>query len=604
MADDRVGYFVTAHKDFSDDALPSPIVRYIDRRDLANGPIVYYLTDEIPVQYRPVVRAAILEWNRAFAKIGIPHAIEVRDQPHEPNWDPDDIRYNTVRWITSDRENFAAYGPFIVNPLTGEIIRSELVIDGEALRSIKRGYVDTIVPALQTSVNSSAGEGAYRFESAQLAAAGSLALRIGGAPRSRIDRYADDWLRATVLHEVGHTFGLRHNFAGSALYSPAELRNPQFTARHGISSSVMDYLPANLMPPGTDHETFFQTELGPYDLWAIRYGYERFPKARSITAERAQLDEIADLSVRPEYRYGTDDDAFGADGFDPRIAPFDLSNDPLTFDAGQFAIARDLAARLDRTYPTTGEPYDRERAAFIAILTLYERATLLSARYVGGAYTSRDHRGQAGGEPPFRAIPRSVQERAFGLLAKNVFGRDALVFPPGLLADLAASREPPFAGGPSPRLDFPITQVVAGLQDQVTDALFAPANLRRIVDTTLKVGDPSKTVSLADLFGWMQAAVFDVLAPPAPSAGDALHRSLQRRYLNLLAAIALAPPGVLDRLGYPIESVVLARYELTALVPRLDQALARHDLDDAVRAHLEYLRTRVRQALAAQSIQG
>ena len=102
-ADDRIGYFLETQKHFGDDRTPSPFVRYIDRWDLSKGPIVFTMTNEVPREYRDAVRRGILAWNAAFAKIGYPHAIRVDDPPADPSFDPDDAKYNSVRWIDQDR---------------------------------------------------------------------------------------------------------------------------------------------------------------------------------------------------------------------------------------------------------------------------------------------------------------------------------------------------------------------------------------------------------------------------------------------------------------------------------------------------------------------
>ncbi|MBV8750160.1 MAG: DUF5117 domain-containing protein, partial [Candidatus Eremiobacteraeota bacterium] len=129
FADDRVGYFITARKRYGNDAAATPFERFIERWNLDNGPITFYLTNEIPAEYRATVRRGILAWNDAFAKIGRPNAIVVKDPPSDPAFDPDDARYTTVRWITSDQPNFSAYSPHVSDPDTGQIIRAEVVID-------------------------------------------------------------------------------------------------------------------------------------------------------------------------------------------------------------------------------------------------------------------------------------------------------------------------------------------------------------------------------------------------------------------------------------------------------------------------------------------
>ncbi|MGD1066542.1 MAG: DUF5117 domain-containing protein, partial [Vulcanimicrobiaceae bacterium] len=248
-ADDRIGYFITARKRFGDDTTTTPFERFIERWNLDDGPITFYLTNEIPPAYRDTVRRGILAWNTAFAKIGYPNAIVVKDPPKDPGWDPDDARYTTVRWITSDVPDFSAYSPHVSDPDTGQIIRAEVVIDGEALRTIKSGYVDRVLPALRardpyalalenadslshalltnapppvdatpdTDTENDADEAcAFEESSAAQAALGSMLLqRDPHATLADRDRYAQEWLYSTVMHEVGHTLGLRHNFEGS-----------------------------------------------------------------------------------------------------------------------------------------------------------------------------------------------------------------------------------------------------------------------------------------------------------------------------------------------------------------------------------------------------
>ncbi|MDQ2858010.1 MAG: zinc-dependent metalloprotease, partial [Candidatus Eremiobacteraeota bacterium] len=326
LADDRVGYFITAQKRFDNDALSTPFLRYIDRWNFNNGPIVYYLTNEIPAEYKAPIRSALLEWNAAFAKIGIPNAIEVRDQPSDPGWDPDDVRYSTVRWITSDRAAFAASGPRVADPRTGEILRVEIVIDGEALRSIKRGYVDQVAPRY-IAAHDAAGLPAPRTEiglqchdlsacdsfaadSAELAASATVALRANGAGVKATDRFAEDWLHSVVLHESGHNLGLRHNFISATLYPLGDIHDKRFTQAHGIVGSVMGYTPVNMSPPGQPQGDYFQSKLGPYDYWAIRYGYGKIPNVRAPGDELKALRGIAQESTRPEYAYATDEDAY------------------------------------------------------------------------------------------------------------------------------------------------------------------------------------------------------------------------------------------------------------------------------------------------------
>jgi hypothetical protein len=619
IADDRVGYFITAHHRFDDDAAPSSFVRYIDRWDFAHrGPIVYYLTNEIPPQYKPAIRTALLKWNGAFAKIGIPNAVEVRDQPNDPAWDPDDVRYSTVRWITSDNAAFAAYGPHIEDPRTGEILRVEIVISGESLRSIKRGFVDQVVPtrgdaagtyglplanaSLQVACDSDACD-RYDEESAQSAALGTTLLRSAGATPATVERFAEDWLQAAVLHESGHNFGLRHNFIASTLYPLDRLHDKRFTDSHGLTASVMGYAPVNLSAPGRPQGDYFQLRLGPYDEWAIRYGYEVFPNVRRPEDEVKALRGIADESSRPGYAYESDEDASGPLAIDPRVAPFSLSSDPLAFDANQFALIGSLVGRLDAMYPRTDEPYAQERQTFETMLLGFERTALLATRFVGGIYESRDHRGQAGGAHPSSPVPRAVDERAFALLATNVFSSGALRFSPQLLADLAPDHYVHRGTSPEEPPNFPVSEVVASVQDAVLFSLFSPARMSRLADEPFATGKPEATMSLTDLFTWTQGAIWDDLGPGTTSI-DPIHRALQRRYTNLLVAFSLAPSFIVEAIGYPSDTAPLARFELRRLVTGVDARLRDPRLDVATRAHLEDVQSRARHALEPNAARG
>ncbi len=641
-ADDRVGYFVNAIKTFDNDTLPSPYQRYIARWNFAKGPLVYYLTDEIPAQYKPAIKSALLEWNNAFAKAGIPNAIEVRNQPSDPAWDPDDVRYSTVRWITSDRPGFSAYGPHIANPLTGEIMRVEIVIDGESMRSIKRGYVDQVAPtrnlatqALATALASGgapglalaqlgpqaasfaplaalAGYGGPAFSanssceaydcddfeesSAQMAATGVLALRSQGASSQSVEKYAEDWLRSVVLHEAGHNFGLRHNFA-APIHTLAQLHDKNFTATHGLVNSVMHYTPLNLSPPGKPQGDYFQEMLGPYDYWAIDYGYAKVANAQTPDDELPALKKIADRSTDPQLVYATDEDTIGPRAIDPVVAPYRLSSDSFAYYTNQFNVVDDLVSKLDRAYPRDDRSYADERAAFLSTMRSASRAALLDAKYIGGEYTSRSHRGQPGGVAPFRPVGREDQRRAFELLDANVFSAKAWRFSPQLLSDLGSDNF--LSQGYLSRPDFAVSDFVSSFQDSVMAELFSPDVMSRIDDMQFKTMHPGETMTLDDLFGWMQNAAFDDVR--AGRAIDPTRRALQRRYTALLTSFALAPSFLLDAFGYPGDAAPLARYQLQQLDARLGAALAVRGGDVSTRAHLDDLRSRVETALKPQT---
>ena len=613
-ADDRVGYFITARKHFGNDLSASPTQRFIERWNLDAGPIVFTLTNEIPVEYRPTVRRAILAWNEAFAKIGYPHAIEVRDPPpSDAHFDPDDARYNAVRWITSDAPDFVAISPHVSDPDTGQILRATVVIDGESMRTIRRGFVDRVLPvqrerqdafAPRAAVRGGAGDAdqpndAQNCEYAEAAApqaALGMSMLMANPRATPYDReeYAKSFLFFTVIHEVGHTLGLRHNFQGSAAYSYAQLHDPTFTRLHGTTGSVMDYVPANIAAPGERQADYFPTRLGLYDDWAIRYGYTRFP-SRTADGELPELRKIASHSTEPGLAYATDEEAGSPFGLDPRVQRYDLSSDPLAFARSQFRIDDAIARSLTRTYPGDERTYQDLRQTFVTLLNNDLSASMVATRYIGGVYTSRAHRGQRNGSAPFVAVSRTEQRRAFDLVDRYILSSRALQFSPQLLNSVPPARfGADFGGASVRRTDFPIREISGQLQDIAIAGMFNPTVIARIADESVRTR-PGQTMNLADLFGWTNAAIFDDLGQPRIAP---LHADLQRRFLDLELEIALLPSASMDQLALPRELQSIARFELRRLQTRLVNA-QRSATDVGTQAHVDDMRSRVENALHA-----
>jgi len=618
LADDRLGYFLTARRQYDTYTGPTSFVRYIDRWNVqksdpsarvskAKNPIVFYLSNTIPTQYRAPIRGAILTWNKAFDSIGIRGAIEVRNQPDDPSWDPEDVRYSVVRWILPPNPEYGAFGAHLSDPYTGEIFRADLVIDGNIMRRVGINYDAVVAP---TGAKPAADELAclrrdcdFAYAAADQAAWGTLAMFEDGKLGSSGDPpdwYKSQYLQSVVLHEVGHTLGLRHNFAASMVYSLKQIRDKNFTRSHGLGNSVMDYLPLNLSPRGDPQGDYFQLVLGPWDYHSIEYGYRPIA-ARSPDGERPTLQRIAARGTRPDLIYATDEDSSWANGFatDPRDAQFDLSSDPLAYCESVFSIDRRLFNELPYRLPRRGHSYEDNRAALQIIMASFARAAGIATHYIGGEYFSRNHRGDPNSRLPFAPVSRSKERRAFGLLSRYVFADDAFAFSPRLLNSLGSERFSHWESDPNQlgTLSFPVEDFVQGYQFQLLMLMWQPNVLDRLDTLQARVAAAGQTMSLSDLYDWTDQAVWGDISRSELRSVPPVHRALQQRYAMLLEHIMLNPDP-----GTPLDAMSLARHHLVWLRHQVGAALDRGGLDEATQANLEQVQTSVDRALNANVV--
>ena len=313
-ADERVGYFTTEVLDFTSDVPRVPVQRYANRWRLEKSdpaaplsepkqPIVFWLDRNIPVRYREPIKLGILEWNKAFERIGYKDAIRVEVQPDNADFDTSDIRHASVRWQTVAKTSYGAIGPSVVDPRTGEILDADIGIDANnvrVVRNLRSEYLpaqkDAFAAFAQAQADVSARGNAqmclYDDAATEEAAFGLSLLEARGdldANSPDVDRFVDIFLKNVTMHEVGHTLGLRHNFRASTVYTEAQLEDREFTEKNGISGSVMEYNPWNLAVKGEKQGEYQMTTLGPYDYWAIEYAYREIPTEQ----EAAELGSIA-----------------------------------------------------------------------------------------------------------------------------------------------------------------------------------------------------------------------------------------------------------------------------------------------------------------------
>lgn len=581
--DPRVGYFSQPLMNFATDDVTHRDVHYITRWNFgprtsaapapAAHPIVYYLSKDIPVQYRSAVRGALLAWNAAFRRVGILDAVQVREQPPDPNWDGDDIRYNVVRWVDTSSPAYGAEALLITDPRTGEELNVGVNVDAiEGLAG--RTYKYIIAPA-RGLADSQSAEHAYLQRS----------------------------IRAVTLHESGHDMGLQHNFIGSEAYTAKDLQSKAFTSRYGVASTVMEYSPINIWPKGTPQGNYNQLVLGPYDYYAIRYGYGYIAGARTPQGELPVLRQWASRWSQPDYRFASDEDTRFANGhaIDPRVAMDDLTNKPLQWCGVQMRLMHSIMNAVGKRFPALGQSFAAARRAFLFPLTGYLRCAGMPAHSIGGEYLSRAAKGDPHAALPFTPVSRDDERAAWTMLDKGLFADAPWHFNPKVLDLLtydeysALSVDATWAYAPSPRHDVPIVEIVGKAQKAALDELFSPLRLQRIDDLSTKY-HAGTTMTLSDLFGWAQDGIFGDIAGGQAAKDGVIRRNLQIAYAKRLGDLWTAPKA-----GTPADAQALARLELENLQRAVAAGLRSPHLDELTRAHLQALGAIAAQALHAHA---
>ncbi|MEJ1934022.1 zinc-dependent metalloprotease, partial [Nostoc sp. NIES-2111] len=650
LADERVGYFITAYQDLSKEDRNDPFMRYVNRWHLEKKdpnapisppkkPIVFWIDNAVPLQYREAIKEGVLMWNKAFLKAGFKDAIKVKQMPDNATWDAADIRYNTIRWINTV-DGYFAMGPSRVNPLTGEILDADILVDASLVRLLRSKY-GTLVQPNQTSTRTSLSELirnrglcsngfatkpnsptqqkptdpksflqrlsklagdydlCYGMEAANQFSFGALSMSLlQNTPpnQEEVQKYINQYLRLIIAHEVGHTLGLRHNFRGSNLLSPEEMNNPELSRHKGLTSSVMDYLPPNIAPQGIKQGDYFPSMVGAYDEWAIQYGYTQ-TNAKTPIAEKPILQEIAGKSDQPELSYSPDEDMYD---LDPTADAWDHSSNVLVYSQWQLDNSRLMWTNLNKRFPMPGESYSDLSDRFSSVLNNYFQNIFYTTKYIGGqsfyrlragensptSLTSRQNR------LPFEPVPVEQQRQALKTLQKYIFAEDALNFSPDLLNKLAPSRWYHWGSFPRVgRLDYPVHDLILLLQGAVLRELLSGDRLTRIKDIELK-STPEKSLTLPELFDTLQNGVWtEVLKPKAGAVKiTSLRRGLQREYLDILIAM------VLRREYVPEDARSLAWYKLKQLNEKLKSV---NTNDEYTKAHLLETSDRIEKALNA-----
>ncbi|MEQ1516974.1 MAG: zinc-dependent metalloprotease [Usitatibacteraceae bacterium] len=596
IADDRLGHFVTSRSDYSEDLTPKDKIHLVNRwrlekKDAAAAlsepkePITYWLDKNIPQKYRKAVTDGVLEWNKAFEKVGFKNAVVVKQQTDKDNFDTMDARHASIRWFVGADVGFAI-GPSHKDPRTGEILDADIGMSDVFARGARRQLAEDVGMSAQMSAYTMgnpltahkdfpacnyANESAHEMHFAMdLLEARGMEM---DSPEAEV--VAQAYVKDVIMHEVGHTLGLRHNFRASTIYSMKQIQDPEFTKQNGLTGSIMDYTPFNLATSGEKQAEYVMSTLGPYDYWAIEYAYKPIDAAR----EKEELAKIAARSTEPLLAFATDEEAitqFG--GMDPEVNQFDLGADPLEYYKKRIKLSRELWDRLQNLKLKDGEGYDRLTRSFNAGFTQLSRVAPLAAKYVGGVKMVRDHAGT--NRPVFAPTPAARQREALAIITDSLFKVDSFKFKPEFVSRIGVDflgRRLDFSGGAA-NTDPNISTRVLNVQKAVLDVVMSDGVALRMLESQEKVAEPAKLLKLSDVYDTLQNAIWSELK----TGGEitSLRRNLQREHVKRISAALVRASG-----NTPADARSLQRENAVQLQGMLRAAQAK-PLSKEAKAHL------------------
>ena len=402
LNDPRVGFFTLSQIDYGSPKLKADQKRYIRRWRLepkdpeayARGelvepvkPIVYYLDPGTPENLQKYIKQGIEDWQKPFETAGFKNAIIAKDAPtpeEDPEFSPEDIRYSVVRYVASTTRN--AVGPSVSDTRSGEIIESDIIWYHNHLRSYRNRYL------LETG-------------------AANPSARTLDTP----DEEIGEMMRMVIAHEVGHALGFPHNMAASYAYPVDSLRSGSFTQKNGIAASIMDYARYNYVAQPGDENIRFIRQMGPYDHYAVNWGYRWLPNIQEPEDEKATLNQwILEKADDPKFKYGRQ-----SSYFDPQSQTECIGDDPIKASTYGIKNLKYVMTQLPSWTSDQTNDYDDLEELYGELLGVFNRYVRHVARNVGGVYENIKTPEQEG--TVYTALSAEEQRKSMEWLHKNIF---------------------------------------------------------------------------------------------------------------------------------------------------------------------------------------
>jgi hypothetical protein len=599
LDDARVGYFTTEINDMTSTDVVNyrdfihrwKLIKKDENASLSDPvkPIIWWIENTTPKQFIETIKEGVLAWNEAFEKAGFTNAMVVKVQPNDATWDAGDVRYNVLRWTSSPNPPFGGYGPSFVNPRTGEILGADIML--EYVHFTNRVYYDRVfsnASSLNLHILSEeekkvkffinkknhlfCSKGHLMHENTLF---GQTVLAAAGASDLEMEGMKKEGMKSLIMHEVGHTLGLNHNMKASQLFSPEQLADANFIKGKALTGSVMDYAGINLTLDRNKQGQYYDMAVGPYDVWAIQFGYTPFKTAAEKSALLVQ-------STKPALIFGNDADDMRSPGkaIDPRVMVGDLSNDQIRYSVDRIKLVNKMMKDIKARFSHTGKSYMQLRQAYYILSGQSATAAGVISRFIGGVYVDRASPGQKGGTQPFTPVSLKDQKRAMDALEAYVFAPDAFTAPNGLYNYLARQRRGyNFVEGPE---DPKIHEQVLSYQTRVLSHIMHPNTLQRISNSELYGNEYKLSLFMTDLNNTIFKA--DIY-----SSVNSFRQNLQAAYTKGLISMIYGKTSS----RYSVASKSMAIYNLKTI----KSWVRNKNGDIATKAHKAHLETLITNAL-------